>query len=127
MKHALADITARVASETEADLAAGRPGRHAGRTYELAGATAIGGDDIAAALTRALDRPVVYRPASLAETRQALGTGDLRPYQVGHTLSLFANIAGGLLARPGDDLTALLRTPPRPALELIAHALASVS
>lgn len=123
----LADITARVASETAADLAAGRPGRHAGRTYELAGATAIGGDDIATALTRALDRPVTYQPVSLAETRQALATGDLRPYQVGHTLSLFANTAGGLLARPGDDLTTLLRTPPRPALELITRTLAPFS
>jgi NAD(P)H dehydrogenase (quinone) len=119
----LADITARVAAETEADLADGRPSRHAGRTYELAGTTAIGGDDIAGALTEALGRPVTYQPLSLAGMRQALAAGDLEPYQVGHTLSLFANIAAGLLDSPGDDLAALLPTPPRPALELIAHAL----
>ncbi|WP_447006764.1 NmrA family NAD(P)-binding protein [Saccharothrix isguenensis] len=119
----LADVTARVASEVHADLTAGRPTGHAGRTYELAGTTAIGGSDIADALTAALGRPVTYEPVSLADTRQALATGDLQPYQVGHTLSLFANIAAGLLEPSGDDLAALLPTPPRSPLDLISHAL----
>lgn len=122
----LADVTARVAVESEADLAAGRPSRHAGRTYELAGATAIGGEDIAGVLAGVLGRPVTYHPVSLTRFRAALAGGGLEPYQVSHTLSMFANIGAGLLDSPGDDLAALLPAPPRPALELISHAVKAV-
>ncbi|MFD1148725.1 Rossmann-fold NAD(P)-binding domain-containing protein [Saccharothrix hoggarensis] len=121
----LADVAARVAAETWADLSAGRPGRHAGRTYDLVGATAVGGDDIAAALTRSLGRPVAYEPASLARTRPALVAARLEPYQVAHTLSMFANIGAGLLDATGGDLAGLLPTPPRPALDVITQALTS--
>ncbi|WP_158853678.1 NmrA family NAD(P)-binding protein [Saccharothrix deserti] len=122
----LADVAARVAVETQADLAAGQRSRHAGRTYELAGATAIGGEDIAGVLAEVLGRPVTYQPVSLAQAREALAGGGLEPYQVSHTLSMFANTGAGLLESPGDDLAALLPTPPRPALELICDALKAV-
>ncbi|ONI85147.1 NmrA family transcriptional regulator [Saccharothrix sp. ALI-22-I] len=120
----LADITARVAVETQSDLAAGRRSRHAGCTYELAGTTAVGGEDIAGALAEVLGRPVTYQPVSLTQAREALA--GLEPYQVSHTLSLFANIGAGLLESPGDDLAALLPTSPRPALDLISDALKAV-
>lgn len=86
-KEDLADAAIRVAAESDRDLAAGRPSRHAGSVYELEGDTAIGGADIAAVLTEALGRLVAYRPASLTETRTALNTGGLEPYQITHTLS----------------------------------------
>jgi hypothetical protein len=35
---------------------------------------------------------------------------------------MFSNIGAGLLESHGGDLTALLPTPPRPALELISNA-----
>ncbi|GAA1509877.1 hypothetical protein GCM10009827_025050 [Dactylosporangium maewongense] len=63
---ALRDVTgaaARVAAESAADLAAGRPDRHAGATYHLHGDTLIGGADIAALLAWLLDRPVRYAPS----------------------------------------------------------------
>ncbi|HEY5833453.1 NmrA family NAD(P)-binding protein [Streptomyces sp.] len=124
----LADVAVRVAAETERDLAAGKGGltparsRHAGRTYELEGVTAIGGEDIAAILTRALDRPVEYRPMSLFETRQALAGSGLEPYQVGHTISLLSTVGAGLLVAGATDLTDLLAAEPRPVCDLIADA-----
>ncbi|MEU0555032.1 hypothetical protein [Dactylosporangium sp. NPDC006015] len=63
---ALRDVTgaaARVAAESAADLAAGRPDRHAGATYHLHGDTLLGGADIAALLAWLLDRPVRYAPS----------------------------------------------------------------
>ncbi|MEV4138364.1 hypothetical protein AB0J72_40120 [Dactylosporangium sp. NPDC049742] len=75
---ALRDVTgaaARVAAESAADLAAGRPDRHAGATYHLDGDTLIGGAEIAALLAWLLDRPVRYVPSPGAPPPHAPPTG----------------------------------------------------
>ncbi|NJP42200.1 Rossmann-fold NAD(P)-binding domain-containing protein [Actinacidiphila epipremni] len=121
-KEDLADAAVRVAAESQQDLAAGRPSRHAGRVYELEGDLALGGADIAQALTTALGRPVGYRPASLAETRAGLAGSGLEPYQITHALSLFSNVIAGRAQARSRDLPALLDTPPRPVLPAITAA-----
>jgi NAD(P)H dehydrogenase (quinone) len=118
----LADVAARIAIETWADLAAGGHSRHAGRTYELEGVTAIGGSELAATLAETLGRPIRYEPAPLGDTRATLTSGGLQPYQVDHTVSMFSNINAGLLEQRDSDLPALLEAPPRPVLDLIAGA-----
>ncbi|MFC7387298.1 NAD(P)H-binding protein [Sphaerisporangium rhizosphaerae] len=118
----LADVAVRVAAETERDLASGRRSRHAGKTYELEGVAAIGGREIAEALTEALDRKIDYRSLTLSETREALAGSGLEPYQITHTISLFSNAKAGLLEARHTDLTALLPTEPRPAHDLIVAA-----
>ncbi|MFF3245501.1 hypothetical protein ACFYWY_17625 [Streptomyces sp. NPDC002870] len=115
----LADIAARIAVGTDADLRAGGRSRHAGRTYELEGVSAVGGEDIAGALAGALGRPVRYEAASLADVRAVLTAGGLEPYQVTHTISAFSNVNAGLLEQREGDLTALLEAPPRSVLDLI--------
>jgi uncharacterized protein YbjT (DUF2867 family) len=121
-KQDLAEVAVRVVAETQRDLDRGARSRHAGRTYELEGVTAIGGDDIAEVLTCALGRAVEYRPVSLADTRNALQGRGLEPYRIAHTISLFSNVNAGLLEARDTDLTALLPTAPRPVLDLIAEA-----
>ncbi|WP_327316789.1 NAD(P)H-binding protein [Streptomyces sp. NBC_01235] len=120
----LADVAARVALQADADLAAGRRGRHAGRVYELEGVEKVGGEDIAGVLAEELGRPVRYESTSPGATREALDASGLLPYQVGHTLSLFSNARAGLLAADRDrgDLQDLLTAPPRPVRRLIADA-----
>jgi NAD(P)H dehydrogenase (quinone) len=118
----LADVAARVAVEAHADLAAGGNNRHAGRTYELEGVTAIGGEDVAAALTAALGTPVRYESSSLGDMRAALTANGLLAYQVAHTVSTFSNINAGLLRSRGNDLPALLDAAPRPILDMITNA-----
>lgn len=93
----LADVAVRVAAEVHHDLAAGRRSRHAGRTYELEGVEAVGGQDIAVALGAALGRRVDYRPISLGAARAELAGSGLEPYQITHTLSLFSNLEAGCL------------------------------
>ncbi|SHL04181.1 NmrA family NAD(P)-binding protein [Actinacidiphila paucisporea] len=123
VKQDLADAAVRVAAESQLDLAAGRPSRHAGRVYELEGATAIGGADIAAVLAGSLGRPVAYRAASLAEARAGLDGSGLEPYQVTHALSLFSNVIAGRAEARSSDLADLLGVPPRPVLDAVAAAL----
>ena len=119
----LAAVAVRVAAESDADLAAGRPSRHAGRGYELEGEP-VGGADLAAAFTAVLGRPVRYQPVGLGPTRAALtASGLLEPYQVAHSVSLFSVVQAGLAGPAASDLPALLPTPPRPVRGLLADAL----
>ena len=121
-KQDLADAAVRVAAESDRDLAAGRPSRHADRVYELEGDTAIGGADIAQALAEALGRPVAYRPASLTETRAALDGSGLEAYQITHALSLFSNVIAGRAEATRSDLPQLLDAAPRSVHDAIAAA-----
>ncbi|SEU33894.1 NAD(P)H-binding protein [Nonomuraea wenchangensis] len=123
----LADVAVRVAAEIRHDLAAGRRSRHAGRTYELEGVEAVGGGDLAEALTGVLDRPVRYRPIPLSAAREALTGLGLEPYQVTHTLSTFSNVIAGNLQARGSDLPALLPAKPRPVRDQILRALAAAA
>ncbi|MBF9133122.1 NAD(P)H-binding protein [Plantactinospora sp. S1510] len=136
----LADVAARVAVEAHADLAASSgdgvaPARHAGRTYELAGVTALGGNEIAATLTDVLRTGALgdhragggirYESTSLAAARTALAGAGLPAYQVTHTLSIFSNLHAQLLEQPETDLPALLGAAPRSAPDLVADVLRS--
>jgi NAD(P)H dehydrogenase (quinone) len=124
-KQDLADAAIRVAAESERDLAAGRPSRHADRVYELEGDTAVGGTDIAQILGEALGRPIAYRAASLTETRAGLDGSGLEPYQITHALSLFANVIAGRAEAARSDLPALLEGRVRPVRAAIAEAVAA--
>ncbi|MER6943221.1 NmrA family NAD(P)-binding protein [Nonomuraea sp. NPDC000554] len=120
-KEDLADVAVRVAAETQHDLAAGRRSRHAGKTYELGGVEAIGGQDIAEALSAALDRRIDYQPIPLSVARAALAGSGLEPYQITHTLSLFSNLMAGYLVTRDTDLSTLLPAAPRPVRDQIAE------
>ncbi|MBO3735427.1 NmrA family NAD(P)-binding protein [Glycomyces niveus] len=121
-KEDLADAAVRVAAETDRDLRTGGRSRHADRTYELEGPAAVGGAEIAEALAASLGRPVEYRSVSLSEARAGLQGNGLLPYQVTHTLSIFANIKAGWTEAPHSDITALLPDGPRPIRDAIAAA-----
>ncbi|MGV9450852.1 NmrA family NAD(P)-binding protein [Streptomyces sp. NPDC003635] len=118
----LADVTVRVAAEADRALAAGERGRHAGRTYELEGVTAMGGDDLADLLAKEYGRPVGYRPVSLAEARAGLAGHGLEDYQITHTLSLCSNMAAGFLQVRASDLPELLERAPRPVHDLVTRS-----
>ncbi|MFE0672388.1 NAD(P)H-binding protein [Streptomyces sp. NPDC058867] len=118
----LADVTVRVAAEADAALASGGPGRHAGRTYELEGVTALGGEEVAGLLGERYGRPVAYRPLSLSDARAALAGQGLADYQVAHTLSLLSNTGAGFLRARRSDLAELLDGAPRPVDDLVVSA-----
>jgi NAD(P)H dehydrogenase (quinone) len=122
----LADVAVRVAVETQRDITASGRSRHAGRTYELEGIAAVGGDEIAEALTKALGRTIEYQSVSLFDTRQALAGSGLEPYQIAHTISLLANVTAGVLEAQHTDLTTLLPAEPRPIHDPIVEVVLAV-
>ncbi|GAA1643167.1 SDR family oxidoreductase [Nonomuraea maheshkhaliensis] len=115
----LAVVAVRVAAEAWHDVVAGGERRHAGRTYELEGLSAVGGHDLAAIIAEALGRPVTYAAVPPGAARPALA--GMEPYQAGHSISMYANAVAGLLEAKRSDLPAFVESP-RPVRDLIAAA-----
>ncbi|MEU4404389.1 NAD(P)H-binding protein [Streptosporangium sp. NPDC023963] len=110
----LADVAALVVTDASA---------HAGRTYELVGEEAVGGAELAAALTGATGGTVSYEPGTLAGAREAFTSLGLASFQVPMLVSTYSSIANGFMDATGGDLRALLGRAPRSALEVIAAGL----
>ncbi|MGH8878530.1 MAG: NAD(P)H-binding protein [Stackebrandtia sp.] len=114
----LARVAARVAVEAEAD--AGNP--HRGRCYELAGVEAVDARRLAAAVSKVSGREIELRPVELTGLRDALAATGLRPFEIGHTISMFSNIAAGFLGDTTTDLARLLPGDPLPVMDIITAA-----
>jgi NAD(P)H dehydrogenase (quinone) len=118
---------AAVAREDLADVAAkivADPASHHGKVYELVGTHAIGGADIARAVAEATGKDTAYEPGSLTQLRTALTIAGVPDWQVPIVVSTYSSIAAGFMAGTDGDLTDLLDQAPRPALAVIAGALA---
>lgn len=119
----------RVASASRADFAAGAVAvllgdGHEGRTYELTGDVAWGFDDLAAAATEVLGRPVAYRPVDAAEHTAILTGAGLDAGTAGFVVALDENIAAGDLADATDHLRTLIGRPTTPLVDGLRAALA---
>jgi len=106
----LADVAALVATDASA---------HAGRSYELVGEEAVGGVELAAALTEATGSTVSYEPSTLAEAREAFTVLGLASFQVPMLVGTYSSIANGFMDGTDGDLRSLLGAAPRSALEII--------
>jgi NAD(P)H dehydrogenase (quinone) len=109
----LADIAARVVAGAST---------HTGCVYELVGEEAIGGADLARALSAAGTAHVSYEPATLALTREALAASGAAPFQVPMLVTTFSAIAGGFMSDTRSDLAERLGRAPRRALDIITAA-----
>lgn len=72
---------------------------------------------------RAYESTILYEPASVTATRQALTGAGLPSFQIPMLMSIYAAIAGGFLDNIDSDLRRLLGRPPQPALDAITNAL----
>ncbi|MFD0258706.1 NAD(P)H-binding protein [Kitasatospora indigofera] len=111
----------RLAAVARADLADAaaavvlEPAAHVGRTYELVGEEALGGEDLA----RAHGPEVRYESEPLALARERLTASGAAPFQVPMVLGTCSAVAAGFLDRTGGDLRALLGRAPRSAMDII--------
>lgn len=112
----LAEVAARVVAA---------PGAHAGKTYELVGERPLTGADLAKAIGG------VYRPRSLAATREALhSAGEALPFQVPMLVGTYSAIAGGFLDGhriEHNALRTLLGRTPRSALDVYKNSVEAMS
>ncbi|MCO5998159.1 SDR family oxidoreductase [Actinoallomurus rhizosphaericola] len=119
----------RIGSATRADYAAAAvavltgPG-HENRIYELAGDVAWSLGDLAAEISRASGKEVVYRHLPAEEHRAALIAGGVPEAFADVLVDVDRGIATGALADTPGDLKALIGRPTTPIADTVAAALA---
>jgi NAD(P)H dehydrogenase (quinone) len=120
----------RVASATRADFAAGAVavllGAYDGQTLELSGDVAWTHDELAAAASQVLGRPVGFRRVTPDEQRAALLAAGLDEPAAGFVVALDQNIAAGDLADATGTLRALIGRPTTPLVDALRAAWTSV-
>jgi uncharacterized protein YbjT (DUF2867 family) len=90
------------------------PAAHAGNKYFLTGGEAVGYADVAAALSRATGRAVVYQPISMEEARARLEARGEPAALIDAVLAIAAyQKAGGPTAMVSPNIERLLGRPPR--------------
>ncbi|WP_199421568.1 SDR family oxidoreductase [Actinotalea solisilvae] len=120
----------RVASAPRADFAGAAvavlttPG-HEGRTYELAGDHAWTHDELAAAVSEVVGRPVAYRAVTPEEHLEVLRAAGLDEGTAQFVVALDGDTRRGLLAGGSSDLRDLLGRPTTPLLDALRAAVAA--
>jgi NAD(P)H dehydrogenase (quinone) len=120
----------RVASATRDDFAAAaavvlRTEGHDGAVYELSGDVAWSFDELAAAATEVLGRPVTYRAVPAEQRAADLAAAGLDEGTAGFVVALEQNTADGLLAGTSGDLSRLIGRPTTPLVDALRTALAA--
>lgn len=120
----------RVASATRADYAAGAVAvltgeGHEGRTYELSGDVAWSFTDLAAEISAATGKEVVYRNVSPEEHKAVLAGAGLPAQAVEMIVALDGNTAEGTLAESTGELRTLTGRPTTPLGDTVRAILAS--
>jgi uncharacterized protein YbjT (DUF2867 family) len=90
------------------------PDAHVGKKYVLTGGEAVGMADVAATLSEATGRTVIYRPISMEEARARLAARGVPATMIDATLAIAAyQKAGGPTAVVANTVERLLGRPPR--------------
>ncbi|VXA96181.1 NAD(P)H:quinone oxidoreductase [Microbacterium sp. 8M] len=118
----------RVASASRADYAEAAAivlteDGHIGQVHELAGDVAWNYDELAAAASEVVGRPVQYTSLSREEQAEALAGAGLDEGTIGFVTELDANIRDGALAETDGTLSRLLGRPTTPLVEGLRAAL----
>lgn len=119
----------RVASAPRDDFAAAaavvlRTEGHDDAVYELSGDEAWGFDELAAAASEVLGRPVTYRAVSSEQRAADLAAAGLDEGTVGFVVALEENTRDGLLAETPGDLSRLIGRATTPLIDALRSALA---
>jgi uncharacterized protein YbjT (DUF2867 family) len=86
---------------------------HQSKVYELTGAEALAGDEVAACFSAATGRPVRYVSVSADAAAEAMRAAGMTDWYVGMLLELFELQRNGASARITPTLRTLLGRPPR--------------
>jgi uncharacterized protein YbjT (DUF2867 family) len=90
------------------------PEHHVGKKYFLTGGEAVGYTEVAAALSQATGRTIVYRPISMDEARARLTARGVPAPMIDATLAIAAyQKDGGPTATVSPNVERLLGRPPR--------------
>jgi uncharacterized protein YbjT (DUF2867 family) len=112
-------IDARDVAAVAAEIA-GSPTAHVGKTYSPTGPQLLTYSDVAATLSKVLDRPITFSTRTVEEDKQAMMNVGVPEAIAAQNASAFALIADGDAAWITDDVPAILGHPAR-SLEQFAN------
>lgn len=120
--------TARVASATRADYAAGAVSvllgtGHKGKIYELSGDYAWDYNELAEAIGEIIGKPVTYKSVDVDTFTNILTGVGLDEGLAGFLAGLDGNIAEGVLSEATDDLSQLIGRPTTPLKQGLMDAI----
>ncbi|MFF8602311.1 SDR family oxidoreductase [Streptomyces sp. NPDC015232] len=95
-------------------------GRHDGATYDMTGPEALSFEEIAAALTRASGRPVVYVPETREEAYASRAVYEAPDWEVEGWVTSYEAVAAGEMADVSDDVRMLTGHPPQAFADFLA-------
>lgn len=118
----------RIASAARADFAAAAVAvltgsGHEGQTYELAGDTAWGGDDLSAAVSAVVGKPVPYDSLPAPAYADILASFGILPDMAAAIASWDADAASGALVDDSGTLSRLIGRPTTPLQDTVAATL----
>jgi len=96
---------------------------HEDKVYELSGDVAWTQDDLAAAISSATGKNVVYTPVNTEQHAAILKSAGLDDATIGFVTTLDSNIADGVLGETSGELRQLIGRPTTPLAEGLAAAL----
>ena len=96
------------------------PAPHAGRTYPLFGPTEITYYEIAAEVTRVLNRPVKYEPVPVEAFGDVLRARGMSPHLVQHLLHVAVDYQNGIFAGTNDVVERVGGAPPTDVATFVA-------
>lgn len=112
-----------IAAEDQARLIAAilaAPREHAGKTYTLHGPVELDEAGIAAAVSEALGRTIVYRPSTLAQYRQRLEASGLPEFLVQHLCAVAVDCQNGIFAGADAIIAKTTGTAPMTVQDFVA-------
>lgn len=97
------------------------PEAHAGRTYDLTGPDALTFHEIAALLSDATGRTIIYHPETVEEAYRSRAEYGAPDWQVDAWVSTYTAVANGELARVSDAVPTLTGHPATSLADLLRH------
>jgi NAD(P)H dehydrogenase (quinone) len=97
------------------------PGPHAGRVYPLYGPTELNHYEIAEEMSRALGRPVTYKPISLDEFSEQMRSRGYTEHRIQHLRAVAVDYRNGVFAGNNDIVRTVGGTDPQGVEEFVTR------
>ncbi len=97
------------------------PAPHAGRIYPLFGPKEMNHYEIAAEMSKALGRPVTYKPISIEEFTERLRSRGVSEHRIQHLRSVAIDYRNGVFAGTNDIVRSVGGTEPQSVQEFVTR------
>src|SRR6185369_5507976 len=96
-----------------------QPAEHIGKTYTLCGPVEMSQQEIAAELSRVLDRKIVYAPSTIEEYETHLNSYQLEQFLIQHFIAISTDYQNGIFKGEDDVIKQVTGKAPQTVEEFV--------